>query len=176
MLAAHFCDRCPLDPPPCGCRAKIGVSRMPRRDLETDADQRQAQDERDAPAPHEELISRQRARGQDGKVGCKETGRDAELGPRRYEAAMLFDCRPFHGHQHRPTPFAADPDALDESQQRQHDCAPNADAGVRWHEADQNVATPISMRVAINVDLRPMRSPKWPKIAAPTGRAKKPTA
>ena len=31
------------------------------------------------------------------------------------------------------------------------------------------VAKPIISRVAINVALRPMRSPKWPNIAAPIG-------
>jgi hypothetical protein len=35
---------------------------------------------------------------------------------------------------------------------------------------------PISSSVEISVALRPMRSPKWPKKAAPTGRAAKPTA
>jgi len=34
---------------------------------------------------------------------------------------------------------------------------------------------PISMSVAISVALRPMRSPKCPKIAAPIGRPTKPT-
>lgn len=38
------------------------------------------------------------------------------------------------------------------------------------------VASPIASRVAISVALRPMRSPQWPKIAAPTGRAANPTA
>ena len=35
---------------------------------------------------------------------------------------------------------------------------------------------PISISVEMSVALRPMRSPQWPKIAAPTGRAAKPTA
>ena len=38
------------------------------------------------------------------------------------------------------------------------------------------LAMPISSRVEISVALRPIRSPKWPKMAAPTGRAAKPTA
>ena len=29
---------------------------------------------------------------------------------------------------------------------------------------------PMIIKVAISVDLRPSRSPKWPKNAAPTGR------
>jgi hypothetical protein len=31
------------------------------------------------------------------------------------------------------------------------------------------------MMVIASMTLRPTRSPKWPKIAAPSGRAKKPT-
>ena len=34
---------------------------------------------------------------------------------------------------------------------------------------------PIVSIEAISVALRPMRSPKWPKIAEPTGRARKAT-
>src|ERR671937_1281932 len=37
------------------------------------------------------------------------------------------------------------------------------------------VDRPINKRVAIRVDLRPMRSPRWPKSAPPKGRATKPT-
>ena len=38
------------------------------------------------------------------------------------------------------------------------------------------LARPISSSVEISVALRPIRSPQWPKIAAPTGRAARPTA
>ena len=34
------------------------------------------------------------------------------------------------------------------------------------------VAMPINSNVTTNVCVRPMRSPKWPKTAAPTGRAR----
>jgi hypothetical protein len=40
----------------------------------------------------------------------------------------------------------------------------------------RNVAMPMSMSVETSVALRPIRSPQWPKIIAPTGRAAKPTA
>jgi hypothetical protein len=40
----------------------------------------------------------------------------------------------------------------------------------------QKVAPPIISSEMTSSFLRPMRSPKWPKISAPTGRAKKPTA
>ena len=39
----------------------------------------------------------------------------------------------------------------------------------------RKVATPMSTSVVTSVALRPIRSPKWPKTAAPTGRAAKPT-
>ena len=39
----------------------------------------------------------------------------------------------------------------------------------------RNVLIPISISVVTSIALRPTRSPKWPKIAAPTGRAAKPT-
>ena len=39
----------------------------------------------------------------------------------------------------------------------------------------RNVPTPMRSSVATRVPLRPIRSPKWPKIAAPIGRAAKPT-
>ncbi|MCY1185428.1 hypothetical protein D9M73_262050 [compost metagenome] len=35
------------------------------------------------------------------------------------------------------------------------------------------VDTPISSSEATSVDLRPMRSPKWPNNAEPSGRARK---
>jgi hypothetical protein len=35
---------------------------------------------------------------------------------------------------------------------------------------------PIISRVVMRVFFRPIRSPKWPKMTAPTGRAKKATA
>jgi hypothetical protein len=40
----------------------------------------------------------------------------------------------------------------------------------------QNVAPPVSNRVRTSIDLRPIRSPKWPMTAAPMGRTRKPAA
>ena len=40
----------------------------------------------------------------------------------------------------------------------------------------RNVATPIVIRETTSVFLRPRRSPKWPKISEPTGRAMNATA
>ena len=38
------------------------------------------------------------------------------------------------------------------------------------------LGTPISSNVIISIDLRPMRSPKWPNTMPPIGRPMKPTA
>ncbi len=38
------------------------------------------------------------------------------------------------------------------------------------------VPTPMISSVSSSIFLRPTRSPKWPKISPPTGRARKPTA
>ncbi len=38
------------------------------------------------------------------------------------------------------------------------------------------VAQPISINEVTNMDLRPMRSPKWPITIPPMGRATNPTA
>jgi hypothetical protein len=43
-------------------------------------------------------------------------------------------------------------------------------------KAIRKVDTPIIISDATSVDFRPIRSPKWPNTAAPTGRAKKATA
>ena len=40
----------------------------------------------------------------------------------------------------------------------------------------RKVAPPVSSRVSTSIDLRPIRSPKCPITAAPSGRATKPTA
>ena len=40
----------------------------------------------------------------------------------------------------------------------------------------KNVPMPISVIVTRNVYLRPIKSPKWPKISAPNGRTAKPAA
>ena len=44
---------------------------------------------------------------------------------------------PLHRHEDRAPPLAADPDALDEAQDRQQPRAPDADRLISWHECDQ---------------------------------------
>ena len=91
--------------------------------------------------------------------------------PRRLRVA------PLHAQRDRAAPLAADADALDQAQQDEQRRRPEADRGVAVGSTPISVlAMPISSSVEISVALRPMRSPQWPKIAAPTGRAAKPTA
>ena len=90
-------------------------------------------------------------------------------------AALLV--APLHRQQHRAAPLAADRDAL------QHAAAAISRIGRRSAPTSpapgsrpiRAVEIPISSSVMIRVALRPIRSPQWPKIAAPTGRAANPT-
>src|SRR5437867_3571691 len=77
-------------------------------DVEADADQRQAQRERDTPAPGKEMLAGHLTEGEHGEIGEEQSAGDAELRPRRDKAARVITARPFHRHQHRATPFAAD--------------------------------------------------------------------
>src|SRR5438874_7983290 len=49
-------------------------------------------------------------------------------------------------------------------------------APTRWDKfvPTTKVAAPISSRVSIKVNLRPIRSPRWPNTIAPNGRTRKP--
>ena len=70
-------------------------------------------------------------------IGQEQAGGHAELRPGRDETSMVAGARPFHRQQHRAAPLAADADALDEAQRGQQDRAPDADAVIGRHQADQ---------------------------------------
>src|SRR5579883_2604790 len=106
-------------------------------DPQSDHDHDQAQPEWHPPPPAQKRRARQSAAGQDRKIGQKETGRPAPLRPRGEQSAVLVRSGPLHRQQHRPAPFAADPDPLDETQCNQCDRAPDADRLVGRHAADQ---------------------------------------
>ena len=132
----------------------------PKPDPQTDADHDDADEERNAPSPDQELVARQPTEKKHRRVRQEQPGGGAELWPGGDEAAMLVGLRPFHREQHRTAPFAADPNALDQTDECQQNGAPDADAVIAWHQVPrQNVAMPVISRVAINVALRPMRSP-----------------
>src|SRR6516162_11562768 len=58
---------------------------------------------------------RKPAEDQHGQISQEEPGRRPELRPGGDKAAMLVGSRPFHRQKHRTSPFAADPDALDQA-------------------------------------------------------------
>ena len=97
----------------------------------------EAQPERDAPPPAQELISRHLTERQDREVREEKTGRPAELRPGSEELAIFAGAGPFHRQQHRAAPFAADADPLDEAQYDQHDRAPDADLLIGRDASDQ---------------------------------------
>ena len=105
-------------------------------DIKADADHDDADQEWNSPAPHQKLIPRHGAEAEQCQIGEREPGWGAELRPRRDEATMFIGARPFHGQQHRPAPFAAEADTLDEPQQHQDNRAPDADRLIGWHQAD----------------------------------------
>src|SRR5262245_10693224 len=94
-------------------------------DIESDHDQDEAQEERYAPAPGEELLAGHLAEREHGEVGEEKSARHAELWPGGDEAAGMIGARPLHGHQHRATPLAADADSLNEAQDGEEDRAPD---------------------------------------------------
>src|SRR6185437_5939334 len=106
-------------------------------DPQADGHHDDADEERDAPAPGQELIARVPAEEQHRDVGEEQAGGRAELRPRADEAAVLVGPRPFHRQQHRAAPLAADADALDQAQQRENDRAPDADRVITRHQPDR---------------------------------------
>src|SRR5258708_16253296 len=128
MALDDFEDRRALD---LAFRDELGEDRRLQNaqpDIEADADQDEAQEERHAPAPGEELLARHLAEGEHREIGEEEPAGHAELRPGGDEAARMVGARPFHRHQNRTAPFAADPHAPDEAQDREDDGAPDADA------------------------------------------------
>jgi len=107
-----------------------------------DRDHDDADPERHAPSPGQELIAGNRAEHEHHDVGDEEPGRSAPLRPGGDEAAMCVGLGPFHRDQGRATPFAADADPLDEAHRRQDHRAPDADRGVARDEADRKGRQP----------------------------------
>ena len=89
--------------------------------------------------------------------------------PRRFWSPHSIDSstEPLHSP---PTAMPCSTRSSDQQQRRG-----DADRGGPGQDADEGVADPITSSVMISVALRPIRSPQWPKIAAPIGRAANPT-
>ena len=108
----------------------------------------------------------------------KEAGRDekADRRPKLREhaepgAASLG--RVFDRDQRRAAPFAAEADALQDPERREGERREHARRRIAGRRPIRVVATPIVSMVATSVDLRPIRSPKWPNRNEPSGRARK---
>ena len=96
------------------------------------------QQERHAPAPGEEIRLVLDAGDQGEHAGREQAARgDARLRPARPEAAP-GGVAMLGRHQHRPAPFAADREALDQAQDDQRDRRPDADLLVGRQQADQH--------------------------------------
>src|SRR5207245_6833287 len=82
-------------------------------DIEPDRDHDDREPERDAPSPCEKLIARDGAESQHREVGKEQPGGAAPLRPRGNETGV--GSRPFHRHQCRAAPFAADAETLNKA-------------------------------------------------------------
>ena len=116
---------------------KHGRFEKAQPNVEPDPDHDDRQPERHPPSPFEELIARNRAEDQHENVGEEEPGRTTPLRPGGDKAAMLVGPRPFHRHQGRAAPLAADADALDKAHDGQDDRAPDTDLGIARDKADR---------------------------------------
>ena len=105
--------------------------------VERDEQQREGDEERDAPAPCGELFGGQHDRHDDEQHGGEDRAdRRAELGDRRVERA-LDGAGVLGGEQDRAAPFAAEREALGDAQQHQQHRADPAGLRVGGQQADE---------------------------------------
>ena len=116
-----------------------GRLRDPGPHEQADGQQHDAEEERDPPAPGEELRFAGQGSGQ-GQHERREhyAGRRARVG----EAGPQTPPRGgvLGGHQRGAAPLAADRDALHDAQEHQQDRGPHADLGVGGQQADEGAA------------------------------------
>ena len=104
-------------------------------DEETDADQHDTQEERNAPAPGEELVVGQlRYQGKDASRQ-KKADRNAELRKAAEESALAFG-RALDDEQHRSAPLAPHAQTLDEAHRHEQYGRPDSDRVVGRQNAD----------------------------------------
>ena len=134
------------------------------------------QQERHPPAPGHELVLGQRVeerRRRRWRAACRRSGRPAARSRRsracpRARDSIVISAPPAHSP---PTEIPCSA--------RSATSRIGASSPTLAYVGRQPIATvepPISSSVMTSIALRPMRSPKWPKIAAPTGRKRKPDA
>ena len=147
----------------------------PEPDIEPDADHDDAEHERDAPAPDQELVAGDPAEHQHRDICQQQPGRRAELRPGRDEAAMGVRAAPIPStavpsrpiRRRRPIPWM--------KRMMVRMTAPQMPTlVVGRHKADgEGRRGRSAASVAINVALRPMRSPGGRRSSPTTGRARR---
>ena len=138
----------------------------PSRIHRPNGDHYDADKEGDAPPPDQELVSRQPTENKDRRVRQEEPGGGAKLWPGGDEAAMLAGPCPFHREQHRTAPFPADPNALDQTDECQQNGAPDADAGITWHQVQRQWSR---SRLSAGCDQRRLAADPIPEMAEDRG-------
>jgi hypothetical protein len=123
----HFDDRCAGDFLAIENALENRGLEDPETNPQADANHDDAEQERNAPAPDEELVAGNPAEHQHRDIRQEQSGGSTELRPRREKAAVLVGARPFHRQQHRAAPFAADTDALNQAEQGEDGGTPNPD-------------------------------------------------
>ncbi len=134
MAFDDFQDRCALD---FALSEELNEDRRlenAESDIEPDPDEEKAEKERYPPAPGEELLAGHLAKREDSEVGEEKPAGHAELRRGGDEAAGMIGASPFHRHQHRAAPLAADADPLDEAQDGEDDRTPDADLRIGRHQ------------------------------------------
>jgi hypothetical protein len=106
-------------------------------DHQAEDDQHDAQQERHTPGPVEQVLLGQRRNTQEDQVGQQQPGRRAHLRPAAVEAATVGG-RVLDGEQHGRAPFAAQSDALAQTQPDQQGRRQRADLVVGRQETDQD--------------------------------------
>src|SRR5262245_20879989 len=108
--------------------------------VQAQADQCDAEQKRNPPAPYHELIARYRlADDQKCEVRQDDAGWRADLYERAINAASVLRCS-FGHHQRRAAPLTTDREALHDTQHDEDDWRDRSGDGVRWETSDQRRA------------------------------------
>ena len=108
----------------------------PEPDVKANADQHDAEQERNPPRPGLEGFWPGQRHGEgDDPVGENESDRNAKLRPAA-EPPLAFLAPPLHGHEHRPAPLTADANALAQTEDDKEHRGPEADVRVGRHQPD----------------------------------------
>ena len=122
--------------------------------VHADGQQGTGEQERDPPAPGEELLLRQQREQTHHQAAQQRAGRGAGVHERCVEAALLrFGV--FQRHQRRPAPFAAHRESLADAQQDQDHRTPGPRTEAPGTRPIRNDAVPMMSIVSTSIFLRP---------------------